>query len=213
MSSSAVPITHGGRWLTVSGVSESQANDLLDASYQLYQHAAGNTIVLRTISYGLPAELHAHVQTIVPTTYFGVPHAQWQMPRIRSDSRAEAAAEEASRKPVKILSSRDESITPSLLRELCKTETYVPVAPAGQNVLAIVGMLGQHPNENDLTMFMNEYYSDGADATYRVEYVNGGLYNPNNPGLEATTNVQYAAAMTYPTTLIFYNHGRNVHHR
>ena len=83
------------------------------------------------------------------------------MPRIRSDSRAEAAAEEASRKPVKILSSRDESVTPSLLRELYKTETYVPVAPAGQNVLAIVGMLGQHPNENDLTMLMNEFYPTG----------------------------------------------------
>lgn len=54
---------------------------------------------------------------------------------------------------------------------------------------------------------MNEFYSDGADATYRVEYVNGGLYNPNSPGLEATTNVQYAAAMTYPTTLIFYTTG------
>ena len=75
VSSSAVSITHGGSWLTVSGVSVSQANDL-DASYQLYQHAAGSTIVLRTISYGLPAELHAHVQTIVPTTYFSVPHAQ-----------------------------------------------------------------------------------------------------------------------------------------
>ena len=59
MSFSMVSMTHGGSWLTVSGVHVSQANDLLGASYQLYRHTAANTTVLRTISYGLPAELHA----------------------------------------------------------------------------------------------------------------------------------------------------------
>jgi hypothetical protein len=87
VSSFMVSMTHGGSRLTVSGVQLSQANDILGASYQLYQHTTANTTVLRTISYRLPAELHAHVQTAVPTTYFGSPPTPWQTPTQRQGSR------------------------------------------------------------------------------------------------------------------------------
>jgi tripeptidyl-peptidase-1 len=103
-----------------------------------------------------------------------------------------------------VVSSRDEMVTPSDLRSLYKTTSYVPAA-VSQNVLGIGGFLGVNPSPNDLIIFMNEYRTDGADATYSVIGLNGGGYNPNNPGLEASNNLQYAAAVAYPTLLILYS--------
>jgi tripeptidyl-peptidase-1 len=61
--SSSVSVTHGGSSLTLTSVPVSQANKLLSASYQLYKHVETNDTILRTISYTLPSEPHAHVQT------------------------------------------------------------------------------------------------------------------------------------------------------
>ncbi|KAF8261122.1 peptidase S8/S53 domain-containing protein [Lactarius quietus] len=208
VSSSAVSMTHGGSWLKVTGILVSQANNLLGASYQLYRHTSPNTTVLRTISYSLPAELHTHVQTIVPTTYFGSLHVPWQTPRIRSDSGAEELAEEASGEAVTMLARQINPmpVTPSFLRSLYKTTAYVPAA-VGRNKIGIGGFLQQYPNPEDLSKFMDEYRTDGADATYKVTSVNGGYYDPNDPNPDANSNVQYASAMTYPTPLTFYSTG------
>src|SRR6266702_2541967 len=50
MPSSAASTKRGGSWPTFIGVPVSRANDLLSASYQLYQH----TTVLRTLSVRAP---------------------------------------------------------------------------------------------------------------------------------------------------------------
>ncbi len=205
VSSSMTSMTHGGSWLTVNGVPVSQANDLLSASYQLYRHSATNVTVLRTISYGLPAELHAHVQTISPTTYFGPPaHTLGQTPRMHSGEVAEMRDKDASGKVVTMLSSRDNSVTPTFLRKLYEMEGYVPAAP-GQNALGIAGFNREYPNPDDLRIFMSRFHTDGVDATYGVNRVSGGVYDPSNPGLEANHNIQYTAALTYPTSLTFYS--------
>jgi hypothetical protein len=44
--SSSISMTHSGGWLTVTSVPVPQANDLLDASYQLYQHTGMNKTIL-----------------------------------------------------------------------------------------------------------------------------------------------------------------------
>ncbi|SRR6266571_1852810 len=49
---SSISMTHGDAWLTVTDVPVFQANELLGASYQLYQHAGmKDTTILRTVSY------------------------------------------------------------------------------------------------------------------------------------------------------------------
>src|SRR6266702_8220984 len=60
VSSSSISTTHGGSWLTLTGVPVFQANELLGASYQLYQHAGTNDTILRTVGYALPTVLHTH---------------------------------------------------------------------------------------------------------------------------------------------------------
>ncbi|KAI9437301.1 hypothetical protein H4582DRAFT_2058295 [Lactarius indigo] len=61
--------SHGDDWLTITGVS--QADKPLSPSYQLYNYTGANTteVILRTISYALPA-VHAHVRTVALTTCF-----------------------------------------------------------------------------------------------------------------------------------------------
>ncbi|KAF8264271.1 subtilisin-like protein [Lactarius quietus] len=209
VSSSSISTTQGGSWLTLTGVPVSQANDLLGASFQLYQHTETKDIVLRTVSYALPAALHAHVDTVVPTTYFGSPHVQIKSPRHIEITVTPTNVEP--NEPATLLSSRDENVVPSDLRSLYKTENYVPSA-AGRNVLGTVGYGrgGKYPGPSlaDLRMFMNLYRTDGVDATFTLAQLNGGTYDPSNPGPEGDLLMEYTSAMAYPTPNVYYSVGR-----
>ncbi|KAI9435588.1 subtilisin-like protein [Lactarius indigo] len=203
--SSSVSTSHGGDWLTLTGVPVSQANALLGASYQLYQHTETEDRILRTLSYALPAALHAHVKTVAPTTYFGSPRTQWQRLRKRSGRAAGALAESTSGEPVKVLSNRLDSghVTPQYLRELYNTLGYVPAAK-NKNKLGIAGYLGDYPSDDDLTAFMNKYRTDAPYATYEFEQI-GDEVLPTDPHEEANVDLQYASAIAYPTPLIYYS--------
>ncbi|KAH9020530.1 subtilisin-like protein [Lactarius deliciosus] len=207
---SSISMTHGGSWLTVSNLLVSQANEMLGASYQLYRHSEVNDTIIRTVSYALPEVLHAHIQAVAPTTYFASTRTQRQTARERSVDAAAALAEAkaASGKPVTVLSSRADwdEVTPSELRWLYKTFAYVPTA-ADRNTLGVFGFQKDYPSETDLAMFMTKFRSDVRPpslAAFTVELVNGAGYEPDNPGIEANIDVQYASAMAYPTPIIFY---------
>ncbi|KAH9029913.1 subtilisin-like protein [Lactarius pseudohatsudake] len=207
----SISTTHGGAWLTVSNVLVSRANQMLGASYQLYRHAKVNDTIIRTVSYALPEVLHAHIQAVAPTTYFAPTQTLQKTLRRRSVEAAAASAETeaASGKPVTVLSSRAVDITPSQLRGLYKMFAYVPTA-ADRNALGIFGYLEDYPSEADLALYMGDFRSDVQPptlATFTVEQVNGGEYDPDTPGEELSTDVQYASAMAYPTPIIFYSTG------
>ncbi|KAH8978363.1 subtilisin-like protein [Lactarius hatsudake] len=200
--SSSISMALGGNWLRVVDVSVSQANRILGASYQLYQHVETNDTVVRTISYSLPEVLHGHIQTIVPTTHFGSPLTEGMRLRMHLSTGVETRAKAGSE-----LSSRDENgITPSYLRTLYRTSGYAPKA-TDRNALGIAGYGGQFPSPQDLTLFMHEFRTDGEDATFTVTQVNGGGYDPANPTLEGNLDIQYAEAMAYPTRHIYYSTG------
>ena len=67
---SSISRTHGGTWLMVSDLRVSQACQLIDTSYQLYQHIKTNETIIRTVGSSLPDVPHTHVQTLMPTTCF-----------------------------------------------------------------------------------------------------------------------------------------------
>src|SRR6266702_2708584 len=176
LQSSSISTTHGGNWLTITGVLVSQANELLGASYQLYRHAGtNNTAILCTVGYALPTVLHAHVQTVAPTTFFSSTRTLQQTPHRNSVRVAGAPATAAPRAPVTVLSSRDEpeDVTPEYLRRLYKTFDYVPAA-TGKNSLGITGYNNEIPSRLDLTVFMTVLRNDAVDAIFTVEPVNGG---------------------------------------
>ncbi|KAH9061986.1 subtilisin-like protein [Lactarius vividus] len=208
---SSISTTHGGAWLTVSNVLVSQANQMLGASYQLYRHSKVNDTIIRTVGYALPEVLHAHIQAVAPTTYFTSTRKPQRRSRRRSVEAAAtlAEAEAVSGKPVTVLSSRAGRVTPSQLRGLYKTFAYVPTAP-DRNTLGILGYNEEYPSESDLAQYMAYFRSDVQSpnlATFSVERVNGGGYDPDTPGIEANIDIQYALAMAYPTPTIFYSTG------
>ncbi|KAH9167586.1 subtilisin-like protein [Lactarius sanguifluus] len=186
--SSSTSMTLGGNWLRVIDVSVSQANRILGASYQLYQHVETNDKVLRTMSYSLPEALHAWAYTN---------YCPDDLLRLSAHGGNEAAD---------ALSRREEGVTPSYLRSLYKTSGYAPKA-TDRNALGIAGYGGQFPSPQDLTLFMNEFRTDGEDATFTVTQINGGGYDPANPSIEANLDIQYAEAMAYPTRHIYYSTG------
>jgi tripeptidyl-peptidase-1 len=199
---------------------------MVGASYQLYRRTGTNdTTILRTIGYGLPAVLHDHVQTIAPTTYFASTRALRQIPRRRpvgDNASRELATAPSSRndddEPDEPMDEPDEpdddsdepdddtEITPSILRSLYRTFAYVPAA-TGQNVVGVAGFQNEFPSEVDLAMFMDRFRTDAVDATYTVEKINNGRYDPSNPGAEANLDLQYTQALTYPTPHIYYSTG------
>ncbi|KAH9062380.1 subtilisin-like protein [Lactarius vividus] len=125
ISSSSVSMTRGGNTMKLTGVSVTQANTLLGASYQLYRHVErGETIV----------------RTVVPTTSFVFPRTQLQSPRNRSSGATAGSVKSASGEPATILSSREEVnyVTPPFLRWLYDTVAYTPIA-MGENVVEING--------------------------------------------------------------------------
>jgi len=208
--SSSISTTHGGNTLMLKAVSVTQANALLNASYQLYRHVESSetTGIVRTVGYALPAALHRHVLTVVPTTSFFSPLTQWHTPRNLSGGAAAGLVKSASDEPATTLSSRDriDYVTPSFLRSLYGTEAYIPAA-RDTNALGIVGFSKQYPSPADLKVFMRKYRSDGAGATFLIARVNGGKYDPSHPGIEANLDTQYTGAMAYPTQHIFYSTG------
>ncbi|KAH8987024.1 subtilisin-like protein [Lactarius akahatsu] len=205
---STISTKHGGSWLTLSGVPVSRANELLSASYQLYQHIGTNDTVLRTLSYGLPAALVEHVQSVAPTTHFGFPRTPRQEPPMRRGGETTEQTKVPGGDPGTVLSSRDQDVTPSFLRWFNKTSSYVPSA-VDRNVLGVVGYLGDQPSPDDLRQFMNQYRFDATSAAYSVVQIVDGVYDPSNPTIEADLNIQYTSAIAYPTPRIFYSTGKS----
>ncbi|KAF8269933.1 peptidase S8/S53 domain-containing protein [Lactarius quietus] len=209
--SSDISTSHGGGWLTVTGVAVSQADQLLCASYHLYKHTGTNETILRTVGYALPESLHPLVETVAPTTYFASPRTLMLAPRMHSSEESAVMVKPpTSGRRVRVLSKRDTPpITPPVVRKLYQTEQYVPAA-GGQNALGTLGMKKEYPSQADLTKFMTDYRSDAVTATFYVIPVNGGGYDPTSPGIEASLDIQYASAMAYPTLQIFYSTGGSV---
>ncbi|KAH8983954.1 peptidase S8/S53 domain-containing protein [Lactarius hatsudake] len=197
VTSFSVSVTHGGSFLTVTGVTVSQANDLLGASYQLYTHTKTNETIVRTLGYSLPVVLHGHVQTVAPTTFFSSPLTQWQTSRTRSGVAAVRPGKSPSRRD-------DADVTLASLRWLYSTVAYVPSA-MDRNKVGVTGYNQEYPSPADLTSYMRKYRPDGIDATFSVALVNGGKFDPKNPGREANINIQLSEGMTYPTPQIFYS--------
>ena len=185
-----------------------QPNDLLGALYQVYQYSGTTKTILRTLGYSLPAALHEHVRTVVPTTYFSPPHTSQQT--LHKRSMKEVNSNATPEGPVTAFSSRDDDpeVVPAVLRGLYNTAAYVPTA-IDRNVLAVAGYAGDKPSPVDLATFMGKYRTDVQSTSFPfpVDQVNNGPNDPDNPTAEANMNVQYVEGMAYPTPIVYYSIG------
>ena len=206
---SSILTTHGGEWLTVTDVLVTHANQLLGASYQLYRNLKTNNTIIRTVSYALPDVLHAHIQTVTPTTHFPSSRGMRHTLHRRTSGAAPAKAQVASGKVV--TARQDQHVTPSKLRWLYQTVGYEPTAHPDENRLAIVGFDDEYPSQSDLTLFLTNYRTKAKDAMFTVVQLNGGGYNSSDPFDHANVGIQYATAMVHPTPVVFYSVGGDTH--
>ncbi|KAF8267626.1 subtilisin-like protein [Lactarius quietus] len=202
--SSSISTIQDGSWLVLTGVPVSQANELLGASYQLYRRTGTNdTTILRTTGYTLPAVLHGHVRTVIPTTCFASTRTLWRIPqKLTVNATADLVSRGLVKKPIK----------PADVRWMYGTFGYVPAA-TDRNALGIAAYEKDYPSRADLTNFMAEYRTDATAATFTVVPINNGVFDlsvPRLPTTEGSLNVQWAQAIAYPTPLTFYSTGGDV---
>ena len=195
----------------MTGVPVSRANKLLGASYELYHHTRANETILRTVSYSLPAVLHAHVKTVAPTTAFTSTRLLQQTPLSHS-GREVSPANVTSGEPSDVLSRVEEFVlSPAFLRWLYKMPFDNPASTDG-NKLGIAGFINEWPNEGDLRKFLTRFRSDvdpeiASSQIVKVVPVNHGAEHVTPFPRQANIDTQYSVALTFPTPIQYYTIG------
>ncbi|KZT24082.1 subtilisin-like protein [Neolentinus lepideus HHB14362 ss-1] len=194
-------------WLSLD-VPLSTAESLLSASYRSYQHSSTGEQVVRTLSYSLPRDLHAHIDLVHPTTMFD------RMKAMRATYMLDATLSpvgEANGATVKGPAGQDiplscnTTVTPACLQVLYSTEGYVPQAAEKGNKIGVAGYLEQYVSFADLQTFFTQFRPDAMGTNVTVVSVDGGLNDQSLPGIEADLNVQYTEGLTYPTPNYYYS--------
>ncbi|KAA1474154.1 subtilisin-like protein [Dentipellis sp. KUC8613] len=212
---SSISSTEAGDWLVVSAVPVPKADALLGADYQVYRHATTNDTVLRTIGYSLPSVLHGHIDVVAPTTYFSSTRSMRTTSSkdpngkiVQDDSitRAEIAQLLKKGQFATVPSSCKQTITPSCLRALYNSTSYVPKA-TDKNKLGVTGYLDIYANFADLQTFYKQLLPNAVGNNFTVVEVHGGLNDQSQPGAEANLDIQYASSISFPTPNIFYSTG------
>lgn len=139
---------------------------MLDAKYSVFYHTTSESYLVRTTSYSLPAELHAHVDVVAPTTNFGLLRRMKATSFLQPDVSAITDDEAVSQLDALSLgqlaavpSSCDTTITPACLKALYNTTGYTPQA-TDVNKLGVAGYLDEFANDADLQVRTTYYNSN-----------------------------------------------------
>ena len=173
---SAIHTTMGRGFITVSTTSE-VASRILGSEYAVFEHKESSTRVLRlsSRSYSLPTVIAPFVSAVGPSLRFPAfpgSSSPFPTPLPSSASGGEGGG-----------------ITPSVLRSLYKTEHVVNTA--GSNGVGVASYDGQMYSPADLQAFFSHLSPSDVGRTPKVH----GNNNPDQPGLEASLDIQYVMAM------------------
>ncbi|KAF2671016.1 tripeptidyl-peptidase 1 precursor [Microthyrium microscopicum] len=215
-------------WVKVS-ISVCDAEKLLKTKYSVFRHEDG-TEVIRTPQYSLPTELHQHVASIQPTNSFlqATPQrvtfkpvledgqALSDMPKVSLKSTADSLQmnDRLADQPLDKVCD-PESITPACLRQLYKTNNYVPKA-TDKNYVAFANYLNETAMLGDLKAFLTQYRPEAAGASINFTLINGGTNTQSNltmaqlakqQNAEGNLDGQTLVSMVYPMRVKAYNTG------
>lgn len=137
-----------GDWLTLR-LPLAKVEDMLDAKYHTFRHKRTGEKIVRTLSYSLPRELHKHIDIIQPTTMFD----NMRKMHVTSHVNANTTDDTSALGDVvgfvtgpagqNISASCNNTITPTCLMQLYRTEGYVPQAAEKGNRIGVTGYLEQ----------------------------------------------------------------------
>ncbi|KAI0631107.1 family S53 protease-like protein [Trametes polyzona] len=175
------------------------ANNLFHADFNAYAHEATNSVLARTLSYSLPAEVSEHVAFVYPTTHFVPPAARKSqfheaVPPIVPSQRAGS-------KRATIPSQCAQKITPACLQAIYG----IPSTPASAkgNLLGVSAFSNETANKDDLAAFLKQFRPDIKKGTFSLQSINGAT-DKGTGTLEASLDIQYTVglATNVPTTFV-----------
>ncbi|KAH9055580.1 tripeptidyl peptidase A [Lactarius vividus] len=212
-----------GDWITVT-VPILLAEAMLDTEFHLWKHAVEDNVLVRTTQYSLPEHLHAHIDLVQPTTYFGHPKAMGATFHFNHinislagllDVSIDSSPVGNNGSPVTPVltdphlgTNCTDVITVSCLLQLYNAASYRPAA-TDKNSIGITGYLEEFANVADLQTFYASERLDAVGSTFKTVLVNGGQ-NPQDTSLagpEADLDTQFGFGLAYPTPGTFYSTG------
>jgi tripeptidyl-peptidase-1 len=144
------------------------AERLLNAEYYRFEHAESGHVAHRTLSYGLPSDVVAHVDFVAPTVRLPA----WNHPEV--DTNADAS----------------NLNTPAVLRKLYSVNDEMGKHP--KNRQAVTGFLEQFYSASDLQEFYTLYFKEGKGQTMATK---GDAPTGTLAGTEAMLDAEYITSL------------------
>ncbi|KAJ7256391.1 subtilisin-like protein [Mycena rebaudengoi] len=193
-----------GEWLTTT-VPVSKANEMLDANYETFTHIETDKEIIRTLAYSLPADLHAHIEALHPTTGFGRPLTVSRRPIVAATDRP---AVNTTLLPNAVPASCATTITPTRLQAMYGIPTLSGTQMT--NSIAVAGFNEQFAQTADLTTFLTRFRPDmSSTTTFALHTFDGGAnpQSPANAGIEANLDIQYTVGLATGVPVTFVSGG------
>ncbi|KAI6350845.1 hypothetical protein MCOR25_010346 [Pyricularia grisea] len=203
-------------WVTLH-TTVGTADRLLGADFAWYA-GPGETLQLRTLSYGVDDAVAPHIDLVQPTTRFGGPVGQashifkqdhFDEEQLKALTVGfQVAADPPPTGPGSVKAACNESgVTPQCLRTLYKIN-YKPKNTA--NLVGFASFLEQYARNNDQQTFSQRVLGPGVPLqNFSVQLVNGGVNDQqsNLDSTEANLDLQYIMAMSHPIPIVEYSTG------
>jgi tripeptidyl-peptidase-1 len=215
-----------GDWVTIL-VPVAIAEEMLDTEFHLWRNTRDGEdgdVFVRTTHYSLPEHLHAHIELVQPTTYFGRPKPMSKTSfidvlNLNINITINISGSSPSSPPVanytngtltdpRLGRNCSDVVTIYCLQQLYNISGYVPTAMA-KNSIGITGYLGEFANNADLQSFYKAVLPAAVNSTFKTVSVNGGQADQtlDDAGPEADLDTQYGFGLSFPTPGTFYSTG------
>ena len=137
-------------------------------------------MLVRTMSYSLPEDLHEHVELIQPTTLFS--RFRGMKTTFHFDQNGASSPAATNTPAIRVPSasggqvdaSCNTTITVTCLKELYNAVGYTPLANTG-NEIAATGYLDQFANLEDLQLFFQDQVPVAVNSSFALISINGGF--------------------------------------
>ncbi|KAG9247173.1 peptidase S8/S53 domain-containing protein [Calycina marina] len=185
----------------------SEVEKLLNAEYTPFSNSKSGDSILRTMEYSLPDVLKGHVDSVQPTTFFGLQAMRSNVKDWTPNIDVENLGTDA---VSAVTGCTGSSITPTCLANLYNLTSYTTKTQTVGR-MGIGGFLKQHPVMTDLTKFLTNYaYYANQAMKYTCVLINAGTCPTTDTSsniIEANLDVQYAQAITQNIPNYYYSTG------
>ena len=196
-------------WITLQ-LSIGVAEDLLQTSYWEFWHEESKRSAIRAPEWSLPEHLHAHIESVQPTSSFMyAPATKMDFPRSldvnmgngddQSDSKSlnqlaidfsddQSQSLDLDNLPDDLTVSQAcnaSAVTPLCIRTLYGTLNYQTRA-SNRNAMALVNYNGQFNNRSDINIFLESYRPDAARAGAAFDFRTDDIAGATNEQVPAT---------------------------